>query len=109
MGPLDQITGTRGGHEPVERLARGEAGCDDPRSLAFEHWHAPVGAAPPEAVQDAIARAAWRLDPQEYSEPITPGCGAPTPWARWGRGRWARWPAACWGASRAGPAGEGRE
>jgi hypothetical protein len=46
MGLLDQIIGTRGGHEPVERLARGAADCDDPRSPAFKHWHALVGAPP---------------------------------------------------------------
>jgi hypothetical protein len=73
MGLLDQIIGTLGGQEPVERLAREEADFDDPQSPDVAHWHALVGAAPREAVQDAIARAARRVDPQEYSEHITPG------------------------------------
>ncbi len=89
MGLLGQIIGTLGGQEPVERLAREEADFDDPQSPDVAHWHALVGAAPPEAVQDAIARAARRVNPQEYSDHITPA-GAP----------WAPSPAACWGASQ---------
>jgi hypothetical protein len=73
MGLLDQIIGTLGGQEPVERLAREEADFDDPQSPDVGHWNQLVGAAPPEAVQDAIACAAQRVDPQEYSEHITPG------------------------------------
>jgi hypothetical protein len=48
MGPLDQIIGNRGGHEPAERLAREQANFDDPRSPVFEHWNQLVWAAPPE-------------------------------------------------------------
>lgn len=73
MGLLDQIIGRLGGHEPLERLAREEANFNDPQSPDFEHWNQLVGAAPPEAVQDAMARAAQRVDPQEYYEHITPG------------------------------------
>jgi hypothetical protein len=47
MGLLDQIIGTLGGQEPVERLAREEADFDDPQSPDVAHWHALVGAAPP--------------------------------------------------------------
>jgi hypothetical protein len=86
MGLWDQIIGTLGGQEPVERLARGEADFDDPQTPAFEHWHALVGAAPPEAVQDAIARAAQRMDPQEYAEHITPGVRGTDPLGTLGGG-----------------------
>ena len=58
MGLLDQIIGKLGGQEPVERLAREEADFDDPQSPDFAHWNELVGAAPPEAVQDAMAHAA---------------------------------------------------
>jgi hypothetical protein len=73
MGLLDQIIGKLGGQEPVERLAREEADFDDPQSPDFAHWTELMGAAPPEAVQDAMAQAARRVDPQEYYEHITPG------------------------------------
>jgi hypothetical protein len=73
MGLLDQIIGTLGGQEPVERLAREEANFDDPQSPDFEHWNHLVGAAPPEAVQDVLAHTAQRVDPQEYYEHITRG------------------------------------
>jgi hypothetical protein len=73
MGLLDQIIGKLGGQEPVERLAREEANFDDPQSPDFAHWNELVGAAPPEAVQDAMAHAARPVDPQEYYEHITPG------------------------------------
>jgi hypothetical protein len=86
MGLLDQIIGTLGGQEPVERLAREEADFDDPQSPDVAHWHALVGAAPPEAVQDAIARAARRVDPQEYSEHITPGVRGTDPLGTLGGG-----------------------
>jgi hypothetical protein len=86
MGLLDQIIGTLGGQEPVERLARGEADFDDPQSPDLAHWKELVGAAPPEAVQDAIARAAQRVDPQEYSEHITPGVRGTDPLGALGGG-----------------------
>ena len=86
MGLLDQIIGTLGGQEPVERLAREEADFDDPQSPDVAHWHALAGAAPPEAVQDAIARAARRVDPQEYSEHITPGVRGTDPLGALGGG-----------------------
>jgi hypothetical protein len=86
MGLLDQIIGTLGGQEPVERLAREEADVDDPQSPDVAHWHQLVGAAPPEAVQDAIARAAQRVDPQEYSEHITPGVRGTDPLGALGGG-----------------------
>jgi hypothetical protein len=73
MGLLDQIIGKLGGQEPVERLAREEADFDDPQSPDVAHWNELVGAAPPEAVQDAMAQAARRVDPQEYYEHITVG------------------------------------
>ena len=86
MGLLDQIIGTLGGQEPVERLAREEANFDDPQSPDFAHWKELVGAAPPEALQDALARAAQRVDPQEYSEHITPGLRGTDPLGALGRG-----------------------
>jgi hypothetical protein len=86
MGLWDQIIGTLGGQEPVERLARGEADFDDPQSPDVAHWHALVGAAPPEAVQDAVAQAARRVDPQEYAEHITPGVRGTDPLGALGGG-----------------------
>jgi hypothetical protein len=73
MGFLDQITGLLGGHEPLERLARGQANFDDPQSPDFEHWNQLVGAAPPEYVHEATAQAVQQVNPQEYYEHITPG------------------------------------
>src|SRR5918999_4678448 len=86
MGLLDQIIGTLGGQEPVEHLAREEADFNDPQSPDVAHWHGLVGAAPPEAVQDAIAHAARRVDPQEYSEHITPGVRGTDPLGALGQG-----------------------
>jgi hypothetical protein len=65
MGLWDQITGLLGGHEPMERLARGQANFDDPQSPDFEQWNQLVGAAPPEYVHEAMAwpRAGRVLDP----------------------------------------------
>jgi hypothetical protein len=86
MGLLDQIIGRLGGQEPVERLAREEANFDDPQSPDFAHWHELVGAAPPEAVQEAMARAAQRVDPREYYEHITPGVRGTDPLGALGGG-----------------------
>ena len=83
---LDQIIGTLGGQEPVERLAREEADFDDPQSPDFAHWNELVGAAPPEEVQDAMAQAARRVDPQEYYEHITPGVRGTDPLGALGGG-----------------------
>ncbi len=86
MGLLDQIIGTLGGQEPVERLAREQADFDDPQSPDVAHWNALMGAAPPEAVQDAMAQAARRVDPQEYYEHITPGVRGTDPLGALGGG-----------------------
>jgi len=86
MGLLDQIIGTLGGQEPVERLAREEADFDDPQSPDFAHWNELMGAAPPEEVQDAMAQAARRVDPQEYYEHITPGVRGTDPLGALGGG-----------------------
>jgi hypothetical protein len=86
MGLFDQIIGRLGGEEPVERLAREQANFDDPQSPDFAHWNALVGAAPPEAVQDAMAQAARRVDPQEYYEHITPGVRGTDPLGALGQG-----------------------
>jgi hypothetical protein len=86
MGLLDQIIGTLGGQEPVERLAREEANFDDPQSPDFEHWNQLIGAAPPDAVQDAMTRAAQRVHPQEYYEHITPGVRGTDPLGALGGG-----------------------
>jgi hypothetical protein len=86
MGLLDQIIGKLGGQEPVERLAREEANFDDPQSPDFAHWNELVGAAPPEAVQDAMTHAARRVDPQEYYEHITPGVRGTDPLGALGQG-----------------------
>ena len=53
-------------------MAREVADFDDPQSPDFAHWNALVGAAPPEAVQDAMAHAARRVDAREYYAYITP-------------------------------------
>jgi hypothetical protein len=86
MGLLDQIIGRLRGQEPLERLAREEATFDDPKSPDFEHWNQLVGAAPPEAVQDAMTRAAQQVDPQEYYEHITPGVRGTDPLGALGGG-----------------------
>jgi hypothetical protein len=86
MGLLDQIIGKLGGQEPVERLAREEANFDDPQSPDFAHWNELVGAAPPEEVQDAMAHAARRVNPQEYYEHITPGVRGTDPLGTLGGG-----------------------
>jgi hypothetical protein len=86
MGLLDQIISRLGGQEPVERLAREEADFDDPQSPDFAYWNELVGAAPPEEVQDAMAQAARRVDPQEYYEHITPGVRGTDPLGALGGG-----------------------
>jgi hypothetical protein len=86
MGLLDQIVGRLGGQEPIERLARKKADVDDPQSPDVAHWNALMGAAPPEAVQDAMAHAARRVDAQEYYEHITPGVRGTNPLGALGGG-----------------------
>jgi hypothetical protein len=91
MGLLDQIIGKLGGQEPVERLAREEANFDDPQSPDVAHWNELVGAAPSEAVQDAMTQAAQRVDAQEYSEYITPGVRGTDPLGALGGGALGTW------------------
>jgi hypothetical protein len=86
MGFLDQIIGRLGGHEPLERFARGQANFDDPQSPDFEQWNQLVGAAPPEYMHEAMTHAAQQVDPQEYHEHITPGVRGTDPLGELGGG-----------------------
>jgi hypothetical protein len=82
MGLLDQIIGTLGGQEPVERLAREEANFDDPQSPDSRVVRS--SGRRRSAVQDAMAQAAQRVDPRGYehhprvrgTDPLGTGGGA---------------------------------
>ena len=83
MSIFEQIAGMLGGpqqmHEQVQRYQNGQANLDDPNSPDVQIWNRMVGAAPPEAMQDAFAHAAQQVDPQQYYEHITPGVGGTDP------------------------------
>jgi hypothetical protein len=106
MGLLDQIMGTFGGREPVERLAKGQSNLEDAHSPDFAHWNQLVGAAPPEEVHAAMTQAAQRVDPQEYYEHITPGVRGTDPLGELGGGTLGRLASSLLGSLTGGRGGE---
>jgi hypothetical protein len=78
MGLLQEITNTIGG-ENLKRLAEGNANLGDPNSPDLQHVQEMVKNIDPDKLQQLLAMAAQKIDPQEYSNHVTPGAGGTNP------------------------------
>src|SRR5580693_9508725 len=78
MGLLQQITDSIGG-ENLKRLSAGDANFEDPNSPDLQHLQEMLKNIEPNQLQQLLAKAAQKVDPQEYSDHVTPGAGGTNP------------------------------
>jgi hypothetical protein len=78
MGLLQQITDTIGS-DNLKRLAGGNVNLEDPNSPDLQHLQEMIKNIDPDKLQQLLSKAAQRVDPQEYSDHVTPGAGGTNP------------------------------
>jgi hypothetical protein len=78
MGLLQEITDSIGS-ENLQRLASGNAKLDDPNSPDLQHVQEMVKNIDPDQLQQLFSKAMQRVNPQEYSDHVTPGAGGTNP------------------------------
>ena len=78
MGLLQEITASIGG-ENLKRFSAGNANFDDPNSPDLQHLQEMIKNVDPDQLQQLLAKAAQKVDPQEYSDHVTPGAGGTNP------------------------------
>ena len=78
MGFLQDIAASIGGDD-LKRLSAGEANFDDPDSNDQQNVQELIKNIDPRKLQQILAQAAEKTNPQEYSDHITPGVGGTNP------------------------------
>jgi len=78
MGLLQEITDSVGS-ENLKRFAAGNANLDDPNSTDFQHLQQMIKNIDPDQLQQLLAKATQKVDPDEYSDHVTPGAGGTNP------------------------------
>jgi hypothetical protein len=78
MGLLQDIAVSIGGDD-LKRLSAGQANFDDPNSPDQQHLQEMIKNIDPNQLRQILAKAAQQVDPQEYSDHVTPGVGGTNP------------------------------
>jgi hypothetical protein len=78
MGLLQDIATSLGGDD-LKRLSAGQANLDDPNSPDLQRLQAMIKNIDPNTLQQIFAKTAEKVDPQEYSNHVTPGVGGTNP------------------------------
>lgn len=81
MGLLQEITDAIGSQN-LQRLADGNGNFDDPNSPDMQHLQQMIKNLDPAQLQQLLARAAQKVDPQDYSDHVTPGVGGTNPFGK---------------------------
>ena len=78
MGLLQDLAASIGGGD-LKRLSAGQANFDDPNSPDQQHLQEMIKNIDPNQLRQILANAAEKIDPQEYSDHVTPGVGGTNP------------------------------
>jgi hypothetical protein len=78
MGLLQDIVGSIGGDD-LKRLSTGQANLDDPNSSDLQRLQQMIKNIDPSKLQQIFAQSAEQVDPQQYSDHVTPGVGGTNP------------------------------
>ena len=78
MGLLQAITDSIGG-ENLKRLAAGNVNLGDPNSPDMQHLQQMIKNVDPGQLQQILSKVAQQVDPQDYSDHVTPGTGGTNP------------------------------
>src|SRR5580693_2072133 len=78
MGLLQAITDSIGG-DNLQRLAAGNVNLGDANSPDMQHLMQMIKNVDPSQLQQILGKVAQQVDPQEYSDHVTPGAGGTNP------------------------------
>jgi hypothetical protein len=78
MGLLQAITDSIGS-ENLKRFAGGNVNLEDPNSPDLQHLQEMLKNIDPDQLQQLLGKAAQKVDPQEYSDHVTPSAGGTNP------------------------------
>jgi len=78
MGLLQEISDAIGS-ENLKRLSSGNVNLDDPNSPDLQHLQALIKNIDPDQLKQLFAKTAEKINPQEYSDHVTPGVGGTNP------------------------------
>jgi hypothetical protein len=78
MGLLQEITDAIGSQN-LQRLADGNGNFDNPNSPDMQHLQQMIKNLDPDQLQQLFAKAAQKVDPQDYSDHVTPGADGTNP------------------------------
>ena len=65
--------------ENLQRLSGGKINLDDPNSLDMQHVQEMVKNIDPDQLQQIFSKCAQKIDPQQYSDHVTPGAAGTNP------------------------------
>ena len=86
MGLLQQIGSMIGGEGAMQSLAAGQGNFGDPNSPDHQNFQNMVSQAQPGVLSQIFSHVAQRMEPQQYSDHITPGAGGTNPLGNLGSG-----------------------
>jgi hypothetical protein len=78
MGLLQDLAASIGGDD-LKRLSAGQANFDDPHSNDQQNLQELIKSIDPQKLQQILAQTAQKINPQEYSDHVTPGVGGTNP------------------------------
>jgi hypothetical protein len=78
MGLLQEIAQTIGS-ENLQRLSGGKVDVDNPNSPDMQHAQEMIKNIDPDQLRQIFAQCAQKIDPQQYSDHVTPGAGGTNP------------------------------
>jgi hypothetical protein len=85
MGLLQEISDVIGG-DTLKRLSAGKGNFDQPDSADQQSLQDMIKNADPKKLDEIFGRSAQQIDPQEYSDHVTPGVGGTDPLGNLGAG-----------------------
>lgn len=86
MGLLQQIGSMIGGEGQLQNLASGRGNFSDPNAPDHQNFQNMVSNAPQGVLQQVFSGIAGKMNPQEYSDHVTPGVGGTNPLGGLGAG-----------------------
>lgn len=86
MGFLQQLGSMIGGEGALGNMAAGQGDYSDPNSPDHQNFQNMVRNAQPGVLQQIFSHVAGRMDPQQYSDHVTPGVGGTNPLGSLGSG-----------------------
>ncbi|HET6324685.1 MAG TPA: hypothetical protein VFG04_08295, partial [Planctomycetaceae bacterium] len=78
MGLLQEIADSIGS-DNLKRLSAGNANFDDPNSPDVQHLQQMMKNIEPDQLQRLLEKVTQKVDPQEYSDHVTPGANGTNP------------------------------